>query len=367
MKPYALRNFIPIAGTGNRQPCTGNEGTFRATLGFTPKWFHDRLNVDFSERWHKDPQYRYDTLLDMSAYLRQRFPSIEAFQPDIDGGVDYTCATLSGVEGAMIVAHAYGQTVHYAPDNWPLTDSKEHLSREKVISLKPFDPETNTGFLALMQQMDEMEAKWGKIAGYLNCYQGILNSAFRLRGQDIFVDMIEEPDLVRFLFDHIYHTTLTIAKIVQKRQRDSGFFIDQFSSANCVVNMISPSMYEEFVLPYDRKFSDEFPRYGIHTCNWNATPYIDVMRKINKVGYFDMGMETDMRKAQEQFPDARRGVLYSPIKVLRSSMTDIQMDFERIHRELGDCDIILADIDTDVPDERVQAIVGIANRINDSG
>ena len=50
MNDLRLRNHIPIAGSGNREPCTGNESPFRVSLGFTPKWFWDRLNIDFSEK-----------------------------------------------------------------------------------------------------------------------------------------------------------------------------------------------------------------------------------------------------------------------------------------------------------------------------
>ena len=44
---YALRNHIPIAGTGNREPCDGSESPFRVSLGFTPQWFYKRLGIDF--------------------------------------------------------------------------------------------------------------------------------------------------------------------------------------------------------------------------------------------------------------------------------------------------------------------------------
>jgi uroporphyrinogen-III decarboxylase len=363
MKDYTLRNHIPIAGTGNREPCTGNESSFRATLGFTPRWYYDRLGVDFSERWHKDADYRYETLTAMREYLFELFPTIEAFQPKVEDGIDYTCATLSGVEGAMIIAEAYGQQVVYSKDNWPLVSSTHKYSKEYLESLPPFDPENNEAFIKLMEQMDYMENKWGKIAGYLNFYQGILNTAFRLRGQDIFMDMYDDPDFVFKLFDHIYDTTLKIAKIVQERQRKSGFYIDQFSSANCVVNMISPDLYEKFVLPYDIKFSQEFPRYGIHTCNWNVTPYLEPMRKIDRMGYLDMGIDSDLEKVRNMFPDARRGVLYSPAKIEQAPLEEIRKDFERIHRELGPCDIILADIETTVPNEKIQLVVDIANTI----
>jgi hypothetical protein len=127
--------------------------------------------------------------------------------------------------------------------------------------------------------------------------------------------------------------------------------------------MISARMYEEFVLPYDMKFAEAFPRYGIHTCNWDATPYFNAMRKIKKTGYLDMGMNSDMRQAKELFPDARRGVLYGPVKIKNYTREDIKKDFIKIHNEIGPCDIILADIESDVPNEKIQEIVSTAQMI----
>jgi len=367
MLNYQLRNHIPICGSGNREPCTGNESYFRAVLGFTPKWYNDRLGIDFSEIWHHDPFYRYETITLAKKYLTELFPSIENFRPKYEDGVDYDCATLNGVCGAVFISAVLGQKIYYAKDNWPSTDTSKHYSKEEIFALPPFDPATNPAFLELQAQMDVMEKNWGRIPGYLNCFQGILNNAMRLRGEEIFVDMLDDPGFVKRFFSQIYETTLTVAKLVQQRQRKSGFYIDQFSSSNCVVNMISPDLYEEFVLPFDMKFSAEFSRYGIHTCNWNASPYLESMRKIGKMGYLDMGMDTDMVKARELFPDARLAVLYSPVKIENLPLEDIRRNFNKIRDELGPCDIILADIETTAPNWKVQAVVQIADELAEQG
>ena len=85
---YALRYYLPIAGPGTREPCRGDESSFRVCLGFTPKWYRDRLGIDFSEIWHKDPVYRYDSIVSMKRYLSARFPSIENFKSKPENGID---------------------------------------------------------------------------------------------------------------------------------------------------------------------------------------------------------------------------------------------------------------------------------------
>ena len=140
MKEYRLRNYIPISGPATRQPCDGSEAPFRVSLGFSPLWYHDRLGVDFSRRWHTDPQYRYDTLMEMKALLHEKFPSVPNFCPHLENGVDYSCATLDGAYGAMIISAIYGLEVHYFKDNWPSTNTADHLTKEQLIwtATRPF-------------------------------------------------------------------------------------------------------------------------------------------------------------------------------------------------------------------------------------
>ncbi len=365
MEDHRLRNHIPVGGPATREPCTGNEEDFRVSIGFTPKWFHQRLGIDFSEQWHQDPLYRYGALLQMKALLHEKFPGIDHFKPAWHNGVEYSCATLSGAYGAMLISLVYGLEVHYYVDNWPSTKTEVHYSKQQLTQLPAIDLDANPAFRQLEEQMDLIENKWGRISGYLN-YQGVLNNALRLRGQEIFMDMLDDPGFVKKLFEHICLTTIEVAKRVQQRQRKSGFEIDLISNSNCVINMISPEMYEEFVLPHDIKMSREFQRFGIHTCNWNATPYTYALSHIKKMGYIDMGIDTDMQLMKKVFPDAHRAVLYSPVKLEELSMEEIERDFNKIYRELGPCDLVLADLETTIPDSRVIRILELVDKVNSS-
>jgi hypothetical protein len=123
------------------------------------------------------------------------------------------------------------------------------------------------------------------------------------------------------------------------------------------MNMISPEAYAEFVRPCDTKIAGSFERFGVHTCNWDVTPYIEVLTELPKLGYLDMGMMSDMRRVRETFPDTYRAVLYSPVKLQEGSPEEIRRDMEKIYNDLGPCDLVMADIQASTPDERVQALL----------
>ena len=357
-----LRNHIPIGGPATREPCTGNEPILRLSLGFTPGWLRKHVETDFSEVWHTDPDYRYETLLNIKRYLNKLFPEIDTFKMVMQGKTEVTCATLSGVFGIRLMPMIYGMDVVYKKDDWPDAASGQVIPKHMLSELKQFDLYSNPAIRQLLEQMDHIEKRYGQIHGYLN-YQGILNVALKLRGNDIFTDMYDDPQFVHHLFNHIAETIKETSKLIQARQRKSGFNINLLSMSNCVMNMISPDLYEEFVMPYDLMLSFEYERFGIHTCNWNITPYIDVLHKIPGLGYIDMGMVSDLKRVKDTFQDARRAVFYSLDGLFSKSRYDIINDIKRIRQELVPCDIILADIPANTPILNIREFIDIIKQL----
>lgn len=361
MTVLQLRNHIPISAPAQREPVDGTESDMRVSLGFEPAWFHRRCGIDFSKGWHKDPYYRYQTLKIMKAELVRAFPGV----PYWNLSYEEDLATLSGCYGAYVIPLVFGLPLLYAVDRWPVVDPEKKLS---VQEIEKFDVEKllEGPFVEeLFHQMDIIESEWGKIHGYLN-WQGILNNAFHIRGQEIFLDMYERPEFAREFFSVICEIMIRLSKMVQERQRKSGYYINQFSVSNCVVNMISPEMYWEFVFPHDERIAFSFERFGVHTCNWNITPYIDILKDLPNLGYLDMGMMSDMVKVKKIFPDTRRAVMYSPITFQDASLEAFRQDMEKIYHELAPCDIVMADIQASTLDKRVNELLELCRSLESS-
>lgn len=353
---YQLRNHIPLSGPATRESCDGTESRLRVSLGFTPLWYRDRLGVDFGEKWHNNPEYRYNSLVEMKEYLHAHFPSVPYFTPMYENGIEPTCATISGVYGILLISMIYGAKPVYASDSWP--DAKPIFSLEDLYNLPVIDLDTNEAFQKLSSQMEEIALRWGKIHGYLN-YQGVINIATKLRGSELFLDMLDEPETVKAYFKHIADTIHQVSKRVQKRQRESGFAIDLLSMSNCTVSMISPDQYEEFLLPLDQDLSNHYSRFGIHTCNWVADPYLASIRKIEKVGYLDTGVNSDLPRIKKMFPDTRRALLLTPGEFESATIGELKALVSRINREYAPCDIVLADIESTTPDSRIQEFLDL--------
>ncbi|MBI5305418.1 MAG: hypothetical protein HY868_25035 [Chloroflexi bacterium] len=356
-----LRNHIPISGPARREPADGAESPMRVSLGFEPAWYAQRCGVDFSERWHTDPVYRHDTLVAMKAELHRAFPTIAYW--DVNR-VDDTW-TISGAYGSYFIAQVFGGELEYARDRWPHVIRRPSLSLEALASLQVNDLLNAPMVGELDRQMDVIERAAGKIHGYFS-WQGVLNNAFNIYGQHIFTAMVETPELAHQFFALIADVMIALAQRVQARQRASGFAINQLDVSNCVMNMISPVMYREFIFPYDKQIAEQFEYFGVHTCNWNVNPYLSVLGELPKMDYLDMGIVSDLRRVRELFPDTRRAVMYSPVKFHDAPRDEIENDMRRICDDLAPCDIVMADIQYTTSDFRVNELLEICHALEHS-
>jgi hypothetical protein len=262
----------------------------------------------------------------------------------------------------MVVPSLYGLPIAYAADNWPDAEGGAHLSKEALSDLAPIDLDAAPTLQSLERQMDRIEARWGAVHGYLN-YQGVLNVAMKLRGSEIFMDMVDDPPFARALFNHIADTIRRVSQRIQARQRKSGFGIDLLSMSNCVINMVSPDLYRELLLPLDLDLSKRYARFGIHTCNWDATPYFDALSDIDDLGYLDTGMQADLPRMRRRFPNTRRAVMYSPVRLEQASRDELRADIERLNRELAPCDLVMADVENTTDDERVRELLALVTDV----
>ncbi len=351
---HQLRSYIAPACPATRAPCDGTESDMRIEFGFTPRWYREACEIDFSEPWHLDPMARRASVVRMRKELNRRFPSLQLGGPDPENAP----ATIDGIHGALTMALIFGIGADYYADNWPAA-RHDYLSEQAIMALKVPDLPSVPVMSHILEQMEVIEREFGRIEGYLN-WQGVLNNAFRIRGPEIFSDLMMNPELANHLFDLITQTMIAGMRLVYERQAETGFVVRHATLSNCVVNMVSPELYREHVFPWDRKISESFEFFGIHNCAWNVDPYIEDYARIEKLGYVDMGIMSDLAKAKRLCPNARRAIMYTPTDLVNKPTEELRKDLALIRRDLSPCDIVMADIDAGTPDERVVEFARLA-------
>jgi len=296
----------------------------------------------------------------MRAELRRRFPTARiGGAEETSGAVDL----LTGVFGTCTVAAIFGLPIVYAADNWPDVENR-YLTREQMAGLDVPDLDTNPIFQDLLQQIAQIECMGQRPVGFVN-WQGVLNNAQRLRGPELFIDMYEVPGLAHRFFHVIAETMVQAVRRIHARQRAGGVDYRFGTISNCTVNMISPSQYEEFLLPHDLRIASTFDVVGIHNCAWNADSYLPLYARVPNLAYIDMGITSSLSNARARMPHVRRALMYTPMDLAEKPMDAIREDLERTAQDYAPCDIVLADIDYGTPDERILDVVRRCAELSD--
>jgi len=139
--------------------------------------------------------------------------------------------------------------------------------------------------------------------------------AAHLRGLDnIIMDMLEDPKfvhtLMRFITDSEKEWAKERAKFLHSPIEKTFLFNDEVG-----LPLITPKMYEEFILPYEIELSNFYG--GIlywHSCG-DTSNFVNLIRKIPGLKMFHVGPRTDVSKAAVAFgPDVSLDVDLDPFR-----------------------------------------------------
>jgi hypothetical protein len=339
--------YVPFAGALVWNRAQADSSPVKVHVSFSPDWFAARMGLDMGEPWHWDPVLRRDSYVAMARALNTEFPRLR-----IGGDPASIRGGISQIANCAPVAALFGQEVLYSSGGWP-ENSRRLLDDAAADSLEVPDFESGEFFQRLMKQMDSIEAEWGAIDGELN-YQGVLNTAFRLRGEQIFADMMTAPPRAHHVLDVVCKTTIKFADAVHWRQARSGVVKDYLVTGNCVVNMVSEDHYREFVMPYDRRLSEHYANFGVHNCGWKVDAYAKAYSEIRELGYLDFGIQSDLPALKKLFPRTVLTVILNPDDVIGHTPADVLVTLEKLRDSLHQCRILLGSLDGRTPSEEVE-------------
>ena len=330
---------------------------------FNPNWWNRHSGISFDQSFYFDKGIRIQNDLAMRRVMFERFRLGEADpQPCPVIGSRY-------VAGGFVLPALFGVEVRFkeneAPAPIPL-----NLSREEVFALKTIDISTTWPMDILIADMDALEMEFGYVIGDFDT-DGILNTALHLRGMQLFTDFKKNPDLVHHLFSLIAETTLAVASYLKRRSGTSAIATNRsilnvnphiYLHSNCSVQMISPTTYEEFLLPYEIFLAERLQPYGIHHCGNNMHLYASAYRRIPVV-FFDVGWGSDVAKCRDALPEAFLNLRLSPMDMLwkkPEEMREITTRLLEAGYTPGKTGICCINMDDGTPDENVMAIIETA-------
>lgn len=129
--------------------------------------------------------------------------------------------------------------------------------------------------------------------------QSAFNSAHLIRGNDILTDFYDQPELVDLLLDRVTDFMLAITRHVKAMiSNDPEWFFDWGALwkggariSNCSMQMISPALYREHVLPRDIRFLKGMGGGRMHYCGITGDVIDDFLK-----APFVTGLDVDFKR-----------------------------------------------------------------------
>lgn len=355
MMPAAPHEFLPIE------------------LVFNPNWWNQMAGISFDQAFYLDAETRIQNDVTMRRVLNDRYGELglgeENPQPrPIIGSMH--------VAGGFVIPALLGADIDFAPDAAPQPKPVD-LSVEQIQTLEKPDFRQTWPMSQILADMDTLEAKYGYVVGDLNT-DGLLNAAYYLYGQQLFLDFYQAPDRVRRLLDWIGELIVDVALAIRERTGSCSVSVNRmvervdpglFLHANCSVQMISPDSYRDIQLPIEQRMAERIQPYGIHHCGDNLHRIAPVYAEL-PAAFFGVGWGSDVAQCREALLEAFFNLRLSPVRMLQCSPKEIAEDTEKLLKAAGPLEqagVCCINMDHGTPDDNIFAMFEVVQRYRSYG
>lgn len=330
---------------------------------FNPNWWYQNHRISFDESFYLDRRQRIENDVTMRRALHECFGIGEADpQPRPVIGSQF-------IAGGFVIPALLGVEIRFsaAEAAWPVPID---LPREKIMALRPPDIRSTWPMNVLIADMDTLEKEFGCVIGDFNT-GGVFNTSMELRGQQLFVDLLEDEELVRHLFSVVAETEMAVSEYVRARTGTASVAVNRsivnvdpriHIESNCSVQMISPAVYRQCLLPWHQEVSQRRAPFGIHHCGDNLQIFAPAYAETHAV-FYDVGWGSDVAKCSAALPDAFLNLRLSPVRLLQGTAAEAHNDALTLLRAAGrsaKVGLCCINMDHGTPDENVHAIFAAA-------
>ncbi len=327
---------------------------------FNPNWWFRECGISFDESFYLDPARRIEDDRTMRRTLFERF-GLEEGDPaprPILGSMH--------VAGGFVIPALFGAEIRFGENEAPYAVPLE-LTRDQVMSLEVPDIENRWPLKQLFAQADELAGRFGFVVGDLNT-DGMLNTAVCLRGQQLFLDFYDDPELVAHLARVVAATIGRVAGRIREITGSASISVNRsivhvdsriFLSANCSLQMLSPELYASHLLPAELALSAGLRPYGVHHCGDNCHRFARYYAQLGVV-FVDVGAGSDIRAVRTALPDAFLNLRLKPTDLLTETPEYLRAEVGRMIRESEATDktgVCCINMDHGTPDSNVIAVI----------
>ncbi|HOB73682.1 MAG TPA: uroporphyrinogen decarboxylase family protein [Phycisphaerae bacterium] len=223
--------------------------------------YHQFDHYPMGEQFHDPRKMLIESLWDMIGWSRTPGDAQLSFRPNF---------------GVGTLASIFGCKVHAPENDMPWVEEKPPRERLLDVDLDALD---RIGLIPRVIEFIHLAREtlkdFPQVHVFMPDLQGPMNTAFLLRGQDIFFDMADDPDYYHRLMEVVSEVYIRLSRRLKAELGEPldggwhGALYMEGGGARVVDDvsiMLSPAQYEEFSLPYVRKCLAPFGGGWVHSC-----------------------------------------------------------------------------------------------------
>jgi hypothetical protein len=325
----------------------------------SPEWWNKNAGITFDNDFFFNPNKRIEEEQHMEKVLYDHWGRYGLGQHRNEKRPEIGAVHLAA---GFLLSEMLGCQVNYSEEHPPqvIAAKKENLSLNEEDIFK------SRAFKQISNLWDEMKKKRGYLTGDVN-WGGILNLAMDLRGENIFMDMMMNPNEVKAYFTKI---GTIIGKFTSAMMKETGttsisvnrgvrhFKQPVFLHSECSHTMISEENYDEYLLDFDIEWSKQRP-FGIHYCGPDPHRMAKSFAKIPHLDYLDLGWGGDVKILRQYLPDTFLNIRLSPVEIVNQTPEEIRETITRLVKDSGNpylTGVCCINMDDKVTDNKIDAI-----------
>jgi hypothetical protein len=345
--------------TFNRNPyITGDP--LPVDVVFHPSWWYRHAGITFDEDFFYHPAKRVESERKMEQVLYDRFGQY-GLGTDRDKNLPEVGAVH--LAAGYLIQEMLGCKVEYGENTAPQVIP---AGMEK-LNIDPDQAFTSEVIRKLIRLQDQLKFKSGYLTGDIN-WGGVLNVALDLMGQQVFTDMLLNPDEVSKQFTLIAEVIERFAAGIGKTTGTTSVSVNRnvrhikkpvFLHSECSHTMISTDQYEEFLMPADLKWSQLHRPFGIHYCGNDPHRYAEVFSRIPNLDFLDVGWGGDVALLRKFLPNTFLNIRLDPVTIKNYSDEELSRTITALVEASGNpwlTGVCCINMDDSVPDSTVATI-----------
>ncbi|MCD4716141.1 MAG: dihydropteroate synthase [Desulfobacterales bacterium] len=296
-------------------------------VGFYPDWFHKQFGISFGREYYFDPDTRIETRMEIDRRLYEKFGDVGLGDPEPKPKPLITF-------GMVMLPTIFGCEIIYNDDALPWA-MPLNLSEDEVMKLEVPDIFNSYPMTDMIKQIEYLSDKYGKVVGDINT-TGVQNLALKIRGDQLYIDFFEKPELCRHLLGICAECIIQLFRFNEKTTGTGAIDVTPMCDPklyvfpNCTAEQISLDTYEDFVLEYDNQVADACHPVGIHHCG-SVDEVLYGYAKVHHLEFVEIGFGSDVKKTREVFgPEVAVNARISPVLMKNGSAEDVATEVRRL-------------------------------------